>query len=189
MFRKKSKYDEQALIAAIKKGGLDRQRAAQTLFDAHQGLVYKGKQKYRIEEEAATDLYADAVVSMLRQIENNRFKGDSSLFTFLFRIFSNRCLNFVRDQKRQAVQWADELPDYPDLARNALQELISSESLARLKSYMQQLGDKCREILWDSLYHGFSSEELAQRMNYKDAASVYTVKYRCLKKLTNLIGG
>jgi len=177
------------MITAIKKGGSDRQRAAQIIFDAHQGLVYKGKQKYRIDEEAATDLYADAVVSLMRQVENDRFKGDSSLFTFLYRIFNNRCLNYIRDQKRQAVEWADELPDYPDMARNALQQLISSESLERLKAYMQQLGDKCREILWDSLYHGFTSEELAQRMNYKDAASVYTVKYRCMKKLTDLIGG
>lgn len=177
------------MITAIKTGGFGRQRAAQIIFDAHQGLVYKGKQKYRIDEEAAADLYADAVVSLMRQVENDRFKGGSSLFTFLYRIFNNRCLNYIRDQKRQAVQWADELPDYPDMARNALQQLISSESLERLKAYMQQLGDKCREILWDSLYHGFTSEELAKRMNYKDAASVYTVKYRCMKKLTDLIGG
>ncbi|MEL7534658.1 MAG: sigma-70 family RNA polymerase sigma factor, partial [Bacteroidota bacterium] len=155
MFRKKAKYEEEAMISAIKKGGFDRQRAAQIIFDAHQGLVYKGKQKYRLNEDDATDLYADAVVSMMRQVENDRFKGDSSLFTFLYRIFNNRCLNFIRDQKRQAVQWADELPEYPDLARNALQQLISSESLERLKSYMQKLGDKCREILWDSLYHGY----------------------------------
>lgn len=177
------------MIEAIKNGGRDRQRAAQIIFDAHQGLVYKAKQKYRIDEEAGTDLYADAVVSMMRQVENDRFKGDSSLFTFLYRIFNNRCLNYLRDQKRQAVEWADELPDYPDFARNALQQLITSESLERLKGFMKQLGDKCQEILWDSLYHGFTSEELAQRMNYKDAASVYTVKYRCMKKLTNLIGG
>lgn len=177
------------MIAAIKMGGRKRQEAAQTIFDAHQGLVYKGIQKYRIDEEAAADLYADAVVSLMRQVENDRFKGDSSLFTFLYTIFNNRCLNYLRDQKRQAVEWADELPDYPDFARNALQQLISSESLERLKGMMLKIGEKCQKLLWDSLYHGFTSEELAQRLGYKDAASVYTVKYRCMKKLTDLVEG
>ncbi|MEL6588516.1 MAG: sigma-70 family RNA polymerase sigma factor [Bacteroidota bacterium] len=187
MFRNKAKYEDDTLIQAIQAGGLERQRAAQTLFDAHRGLVYKGKQKYRISEEQSADLYADAVVSVMRQVENDRFKGDSSLFTFLYKVYTNRCLNFLRDQKRQSVDWSDELPDYPDFARNALQELISAESLQRLQALMLRLGEKCKQVLWDALYHDYSPEEIAKRHQYKDAASVYTVKYRCLKKLTALI--
>lgn len=187
MLRKKGKYSDAELIEGIKAGGLRRQRMTQTFFDTHRGLVIKGVRQFRITEEAAADIYTDSIINLMRQVENDHFKGDSTLFTYLFTIFKNKCLNYLRDQKPQPINWKEEFLALPDYAQNALDQLINKESLDNLYGFLKKLGDKCRQILWDTLYYGYNADEVAERMGYKDSNSVYITKHRCLKKLEQLI--
>lgn len=187
MGRKQGTYSDEEVIAGIQAGGIQRQRFSQWFYDQHTSLVIKGMRKYRLSEEAAADVYTDAVISLFRQVENGRFKGDSTLFTYLFKIYQNKCLNQIRSQQKQGFSWREEFPILPDYARNALEQLIDQEKLDKLEAYIARLGEKCRQILWDTSYFGYTAEEVAERMGYKDANSVYITKHRCLKKLEQLI--
>lgn len=187
MFRKKAKYTDEEILTGLQQGGTQRRMFSQFLFDQHKALIYKGIKQYRVTEEAAADLYTDAIMSLMRQIDNGRFKGESSLFTYLYQIFKNRCLNYLRDQKRRYMDWTDEFPDMPDLARNALEELLSEEKINQLKSWLHQIGETCQKLLWETAYYGYSTEEMLERMNYKDASTLYATRHRCLKRLQKLI--
>jgi DNA-directed RNA polymerase specialized sigma24 family protein len=75
----------------------------------------------------------------------------------------------------------------PDKATGVLRRIIEQEEVDILVGLMGKLGKSCKEILWNSMYHGYSAREIAEEMNFKSAASVMSQKSTCLKKLKDLI--
>lgn len=50
-------------------------------------------------EEHASDIVQDSFESWHKSID--KFRGESSLFTYLYRIVTNKSINFIRKQKRE----------------------------------------------------------------------------------------
>lgn len=178
------------LIAGIKAGGVLRQRLVAQIYQQYMGFVYKGQQRYKLNQEEARDAYGDAITGLCHQIQQDKFRGDSKLSTYLFKSFSNRCVDKLRRRASHAkVQWEDLTPTMPDKAKTMIQELVLKEETNRILDLMASLGEKCKKILIDSEYYGFNLQEIAERIGFKNAASVSSMKYRCLDKLKKLLAG
>ena len=72
-----------------------------------------------------------------------------------------------------------------DEAKNILQELIEKNDQNLLRTRLNELGGKCRELLM-YFADGFKDKEIASFMAYKAAEVVKTTRLRCLEKLRNL---
>lgn len=180
---------DQDIIEGIRQGGTARQRLASQIYQQFMGYVYKGQQRYKLSLDEALDAYADAITGVCRHIEAGKFRGESKLSTYLFKSFSNRCVDKLRRRASNAnVEWEDLTPTMPDKAKTMIQELVVKEDTQRLLALMDELGENCKKILIDSEYYGFNMEEIAERIGFKNAASVSSMKYRCLDKLKKLIG-
>lgn len=186
-FKKRAKYSDQEIVAGIRAGGISRQRLTNYLFDKHAGLVYRGMKKYRLKEEDSLDVYNETIIAATLHIESGRFKGNSKISTYLFSIFSNRSKNKIRDLKTNKFTFADDIPDLPDRARSMLYKLIEQESVKQLEAYLDEIGDTCKQILLLREYHGYNFEEIAEKIGFKTAQSVSSMKYRCMEKLKKLI--
>ena len=81
MFGRKPKILDKALIQGLKTTGVERQRFENYLYDNHTYLVQTGMKKHRLEENDALTAYTDAVLVVIRNIETNRFKGESTIKT------------------------------------------------------------------------------------------------------------
>ncbi|MEM7372723.1 MAG: sigma-70 family RNA polymerase sigma factor [Bacteroidota bacterium] len=182
---------DQDIIQAIRQGGTEKERMARRLFDQYVGWVGQAMKKHRLTEEEALDAYTDSILAGVRQLESGTFEGKSQVHTWLFQIFSNKCVDKIRRKtthKSKLVQlWTSELPELSDAARNKLQEMIQTETLLQLKHLIHQLGEKCKHLIWDTEYWGIELKELAQKLGLKDARSASTQKYRCMEKLRVLI--
>ncbi|MEL6845779.1 MAG: sigma-70 family RNA polymerase sigma factor [Bacteroidota bacterium] len=160
---------------------------SQYLFDQYRGLVIKGMNRYRLSEEDSLDVYSDTIIAIGQQVRAGRFRGDSKLSTYLFKIFYNRCLNKVRDNKSRQLNLVEEMPDVPTGAQSILQSLIQQEEVGRLLEVMDQLGQRCKEILLLREYYGYSMEEIAEKIGFQNARSVSAMKARCRTKLKEMI--
>lgn len=184
MFRRSTATDEE-IIAAIQAGGLQRQRFEELLFLRHLDFVRKRPRKYALSNEEGRDAYTDAFLVVADHIRSGKFRGESSLKTYLSRIFRNKCVDQFRKNSTVKVDWVDEFPQLADESRDFLRQLMGEEEVGILRQWMQQLGARCRELLEYSGW-GYSPTEIADKMGFSSARSASSQRYKCLEKLKAL---
>ena len=161
------------------------------LYEQFAYLIKDATFKHQLTEDEAASLYADTILIVIEHIQKKRFEGKSSLKTYLFQIFSNKCVDFLRKastNKMSVYKTAsidDLLIGVPDETSNILQEMISENEVNVLKTKIKQIGEKCQEMMM-SWSEGLSDEKIATEMGYQSAGVVKTSRLRCLEKLRAL---
>ena len=89
---------EQVDIARIKQGD---QHAFKQLFDQYQTLVLNTCYGFVHDESDAKDLCQEVFIEVYKSI--HRFREDSKISTWLYRIAVNKSLNYIRKNKRQGL--------------------------------------------------------------------------------------
>ena len=139
-------------------------------------------------EDQAFDAYSDSILAVIDNINNGIFKGESSLKSYLYKIFHNKCVDFFRKNAtnkssvNRTLSINEELFRFSDKSRSILQTLIEKADWKLLRNRLEQIGDDCRKMLlfWADSY---SDKEIAVVMDYKTANVVKTSRLRCLAKL------
>lgn len=176
------------LIAGIRAGGTQRRLYENKLYQQYQYLIADGVRKHRLSEDECASAYSDTMLTAFDSIENGRFEGRSGLKTYLYQIFTNKCVDAIRKKttNRSSVHDAfsldDSLMQLPDASRSIVEALMAQSDVEKLKRYLQELGEKCRAMIlaWGE---GYSDDEIAQTMGYNSAAVAKTSRLRCLEKL------
>ena len=180
------------LIDGLRTGGTNRRFFENSLYDRYAYLVREGAKKHRLDEDQTATAYADAVLSVIEQLGASRFEGRSGLKTYLYQIFTNKCVDLIRKKTtnrekvhQQGVEIDGILLQVPDETRSVIQHLIAQHDAERLRERMQLLGAKCRSMLltWAD---GLPDEVIAEEHGYKSAAVAKTSRLRCLDKLRDL---
>ncbi|MEM6342516.1 MAG: sigma-70 family RNA polymerase sigma factor [Bacteroidota bacterium] len=180
----KQAFSNEEVIKGIKAGGITQEKWLLKLYETHFSLVYKALEKHKVQEEQAMDAYSDALLEFRKKIVNDSFRGDSHYFSFLYSIFFNKIFNALAKNKTKKVEWVFELPQFMmDGNKDILQLIETNEAYETLLQYMNELGEPCSSVLLDHAYWGYSMAELAERHNFKDAATARSKKFHCLKKL------
>jgi len=172
------------ILKAFQSGGKLEESVLSHLMNAYKGLFYKGKNRYGLDESMAQDAYTDAFLALRQQLKANRFRKESQISTYFYQIFCNKCA----DQKKKSQTKHNNTTlamalDIPAAAQNAFHELVRQEDFELLKRLIRKLKPKCKQLLWESEYLGFSASEMAKRLGLKDAKSVKSQKYRCMERL------
>jgi RNA polymerase sigma-70 factor (ECF subfamily) len=142
------------------------------------GVVYNMTSNH----EDAADLTQDAFIKTFQSI--NRFQGQSSFFTWLYRIAINSTLTHLRKNRlrtffslekldeddQQSAQVIEALTDNSGVDRDAL----AHELQEKLNEAMQKLSIKHRTVVTLFEIDGLSHHEIAEVMN----CSVGTVRSR-----------
>lgn len=178
---------DQELIKAIRSRGGEEQAAMRMIYRQFWGYTIKGQRQYRISEEETVDAYEDALIGLSRQLQKPDFQLEGSIGGYLYRAFCNRCVDRVRKTTSLPTETLDHANLLPSKAQTILQKLLVEEEVAALIALMDKLGGKCKQLLLDAEYYGYSIDELVSRLGFKDANSLASQKYRCMKKLRELI--
>lgn len=160
------------LVDAAKQG--DR-RAFRILTQRYQRKVYAVAYGFLRNREDALDVVQEAFIKVHRYLE--KFEGNSSFYTWLYRIVANLCIDHIRRNKRhRGVEFDDALRhddnDVPDPLTSTLQGLGDPTEMMRRKEIMsafsdslQHLSDKHRAVIVMREVQGMSYEEMAKAMD------------------------
>jgi len=190
-FENASRFTEQDLIFSLLQDGITRRRGEDQLFEQYAYLMHDATRKHSITYDEAYDAYSDAVLSVIESISNRSFEGRSSLKTYLYQIFHNKCVDLIRKKStnkysvHRTVSLPDVLHELSDSAKLIIQQLAEKADLDLLKRKLNELGENCRRLLTLSA-EGNADKEIAVLMDYKSSDVVKTSRLRCLEKLRQL---
>ena len=159
--------------------------AYERLVAEHSGDVYALLYRLTTDAEEARDLTQETFLRAFQSID--RFRGDSSLKTWIYRIAINQARNrwrWWRRRKRDvtvSLDATDEHRDQPlaatlpsDNSPSPEQETLAHEREAQLREALQGLRRSYREAVILRDVEGFSYEEIARTLQI----SIGTVKSR-----------
>ena len=176
------------ILQGLKADYKERLEQEKILYGQYNYFIKEGCKKYNLSNDDSFSAYSDTVLSAIHNIIANRFDGRSSLKTYLFQIFSNKCIDLVRktttnkQQVHQTMPVPEMLDQLPDSARNIIEKLIDTQKRAAVKKYLETIGEKCKEILL-LFEDGLTDKEIADELKYNNAAVAKTTRLRCLEKL------
>jgi len=141
--------------------------------------------------EQAFNVYADTILAAIEKIRNGSFEGRSSLKTWLYQIYHNKCVDLIRKSTtnkssvHRTLTVDEALFQLTDPAKNVIQQMTEKTDWDLLKQKLKEIGDNCRQMLlhWAD---GNSDKQIAESMGYKTADVVKTSRLRCLEKLRQL---
>lgn len=180
---------EMALIRQVQQGNQD---AFAQLLQIYEKPVYNLCLRMTGNAEDAADMTQEAFLKIWRGIE--QYKFESSFSTWIYRLTSNVCIDFLRGKKRrQTVSITVEEDqdgsvelDVPDTAPLPEEQVLHRETQDEISKAMDLLDEEFRLILTLRIIEDLSYEEIAQVMDIK----VGTVKSRLARargKLKNIL--
>lgn len=179
---------DEEILRALAEPYSSRAKAEAALYSRFSYLKEEGMRKYHLQQEESFSAYSDTLISVLQNINAGKFDGRSSLNTYIYQIFSNKCVDIIRknttnkEQVHRAAEITDMLNQLPDNARTIVDKMIDNYKLDILKSKLNELGDKCKQML--VMYEeGCTDAEIASETGYQNASVVKTSRLRCLQKL------
>ncbi len=179
---------DQHILQGLKAGYKERIAGENALYLQYNYFINEGCRKYNLVYDDSFSAYSDALISAIHNIISNNFDGRSSFKTYLFQIFSNKCIDLVRKNttNKQSVHQNNVIPELvgqlSDGARNVIEKLIDEQKRAAIKAKLETIGEKCKEILL-LFEDGLTDRDIAEELSYNTAAVAKTTRLRCLDKL------
>jgi RNA polymerase sigma factor (sigma-70 family) len=179
------------IIEELLEGGTNRRRAEDQLFSTYSYFIREGIIKYSLSEDESFDAYSDSILSAIDKIISRKFEGRSTLKTWLFQIFHNKCVDLLRKKtthKRSVfntLSITDVLYNLSDSAKLIIQKLMEESDWDFLHKKLNEIGEQCHKLLqyWAE---GYPDKEIAALLEYKTADVVKTSRLRCLERLRQL---
>jgi RNA polymerase sigma-70 factor (ECF subfamily) len=167
-----------ALVKAARDGDM---RAYDELVQRYQARLYATIYHMTSNHEDANDLAQETFIKAFSALKN--FKGDSSFYTWVYRIAVNKTINFLKQRKsRQSMSLNDldfNVENDPDLValvsdKTPRRDLALVELQEKLNAAMQKLSDVHRLVVTLHDVQDLSHEEIADIME----CNVGTVRSR-----------
>ena len=156
---------EKSLINLVKKGD---KKAYEVLVLQYQDRLVFSVYKFLKDYELAQDIAQEAFVKAFKNIE--KFRGDSSFYTWIYRIAINTAKNLLSSKARNSEVYDDEITELK-LSESAVttenpENILEAEELrSKMMDAIQSLPDDIRTTLSLREFDGLSYEEIAKVQN------------------------
>ena len=156
---------EKSLINLVKKGD---KKAYEVLVLQYQDRLVFSVYKFLKDYELAQDIAQEAFVKAFKNIE--KFRGDSSFYTWIYRIAINTAKNFLSTKSRRSEVYDDEimelkLSESAATSENPENILEAEELRSIMMDAIQGLPDDIRSTLSLREFDGLSYEQIAEVQN------------------------
>jgi RNA polymerase sigma factor (sigma-70 family) len=136
------------------------------------------------EKEDAEDIFQEALIILFRKVTETDFKLTAKISTYLFSI----CRYLWKDQliKRGKFQQFEFELNIDKDEEESLNEIHRTENkLLLADKILNELGDRCRELLILFYNETMKLKDIAAKMGYSSENSAKNQKYKCLEMAKN----
>lgn len=135
------------------------------LVDGYSKLLYRQIYRYTNNHEDTDDVLQMTLVKAWRYLDS--FRGDSTLYTWLFRIAYNECHTFLKRKSRNQLYGLPETYDTPDnTSAGPDAEAIQQKLLAAIET----LPEKQKEVFMLRYYEEMPYEEMSRLLGTSEGA-------------------
>jgi len=138
-------------------------------------------------EEDAEDIFQEVLLTFIELIKNNKFRGESSVSTFLYAITRNTWLNELKKRGRSKLREEKFEKTKVTTEMDVSHYIANREIKAQLMKVVDELGDTCKKILLAFYFDNLAMKEILQNLQYENEQVVRNKKYKCLKQLEQLM--
>ncbi|MBK9526139.1 MAG: sigma-70 family RNA polymerase sigma factor [Bacteroidetes bacterium] len=150
------------------------------LYKIHYAMVRYLVEKNSGSSEDAADIFQEVMVILYEKIRDHKLNLTCSLKTYIYSVARNQWLKKLKS-KKQTVSFRN----FEDFI--LLEEENSISLDLNLRIILQELGDACRKLLILFYYRKNSMEEISTELNYANADTAKTQKYKCLQRLKKML--
>ena len=181
---KSLRTEEMALVERCRRGDLG---AFEELSRAHAGRLFSVACRMLGNPTDAEDLLQEIFLSAHRKLES--FRGESALGTWLYRLATNHCLDYLRSRAARTGQLTETLDEevgrFEPGRRGLAEQTITKMDLERS---LAQLPDGCRAAFVLHDIEGLEHREVAEALGIAEGTSksqVHKARLRLRSMLLN----
>lgn len=156
-----------ALVERCRRGDL---AAFEELYRAHAGRLFSVACRMVGNPADAEDLLQEIFLSAHRKLDS--FRGDSALGTWLYRLATNQCLDYLRSRAGRTNQLTDALDDdvgrYEAGGRGLAEQTVTKMDLERS---LARLPEGCRAAFVLHDIEGLEHKEVAEALGIAEGTS------------------
>ncbi len=175
-----------ALLESFRTGN-DMDEAIRTLyrlyFDSLSGYVIHNNGSM----QDAEDVFQEVLVSFIDIVKKGRFRGESSVKTFLFSLNRFTWLNELKKRGRSLKREEKYSLAEGNTEMDVSEFIAERETKDQLMKAVAKLGDICQKILVMFYFENMSMREMLGVLNYENEQVIRNKKSKCLKELSTII--
>jgi RNA polymerase sigma-70 factor (ECF subfamily) len=160
--------DDSVLLEELRAGS---EEAVEALFDRYHGKIYSLALSILKNDSDAQEAAQDVFITVIRKV--GMFKGDSALYSWIYRICVNSCLMRLRGKRRnETVSIEEFMPVFTeegmhaspvdDWSKEVERNLLNKELGEVIQKYTDSLSEKYRVVFVLSDVEGLSNEETSE---------------------------
>jgi len=167
-------HDDLTITRKISSGD---EAAMKQVYEAHSGPLFHFVKSWLSDAHMASDIVHETMLEVWKKAD--RFKGRSSLKSWIFSIARNKSIDTNRKMSR--LVYTDEFSDEADIEANPSEALSNAQDSKTIKAAVSKLSDTHKRMIHLAFYEDLSYKEISEI----EDCPVGTVKTRILhaKKL------
>jgi RNA polymerase sigma factor (sigma-70 family) len=116
-------------------------------------------------------------------VQKDKFRGESTVKTFLFSLNRHVWLNELKRRGRALAREEKYSKGNEWVELDIGEHLAEKETKDLVVELMDQLGETCKQILVLYYYENNSMKQILENLHYENEQVVRNKKYKCLKQL------
>lgn len=186
----KARYDYKLVVRAVEEGD---QNAYAELMDRYRDSIYFMLLKMVNNKDDADDLTIEAFGKAFNRL--HQYTPNYAFSTWLFKIASNNCIDFIRKQKKNLMSIdnpisgndGDEMTiEIRDKKRNPEEEAIARQKAELMRNVVEKLKPRYRRLIELRYFKEYSYEEIADELDLP-LGTVKAQLFRAREFLYNLM--
>lgn len=179
---------DEEIIAAIKKDK-NLNDTVRYLYQTHFASLANFIGANSGRQEDAEDFFQETLAVFVNIVRRDKFRGDSSIKTFLHSIMRNLWLNEIKRRDKALARETTYYEQSEKKTSDGQHTVHESETTRQVLALFDRLGENCKKVLVMFYYQDKSMKEISLAMNYDNEQVARNTKYKCGRKLMDLLEG
>lgn len=178
------RISDSKIVEYLSEGDRKETRAIQQLLDQNRSKISSYVVKNSGNSSDAETVLVEGVTELVFNVRKGKFRGDSTLSTYLFSICRSLWLKSLKKNKRYADD--DDIIHMEDASDSPLQLFNEQQIKSEVTFLLTSLGEACKKVLelWSQHY---SMTDISAQLGYKNSQIAMNKKNRCLTKLKDIV--